>query len=121
MDGRLWVLMNASNQVIGDWSSARGITCQRSVTPAIASIANTGSGVKLTWGAVTGVAKYAIYRKAAGESKYTRYTVTTERVYTDKNTVNGTYYYYRIWSMDSSNKVLDEWSNARGITCNRTK
>ena len=113
--------MNSSNVVLGEWSSARGITCVTSATPTISSIANTASGVKVTWGAVSGVAKYAIYRKAQGESKYTRISISTGTSYTDKSAVDGTYYYYRIWSMDSSNKVLDEWSNARGITCNQTK
>ena len=89
--------------------------------PVIKSIANTVNGVQLTWVGSEGAAKYAIYRKAQGESKYTRISISTGTSYTDKSAVDGTYYYYRIWSMDSSNKVLDEWSNARGITCNRTK
>ncbi len=120
---RIWCL-NASGATLGDWSDARGITRQAQAvqvaSPTISSIANTSNGVKLTWNAVSGAAKYAVYRKAEGASKYTRYTITTATSYTDRNAVNGTFYYYRIWCMNSSGTTLGDWSNARGITCNRS-
>jgi fibronectin type 3 domain-containing protein len=115
---RIWSL-NSAGKTVGEWSNAKAITCNKSPTPTLTSIANTANGVKITWGTVNGVAKYAVYRKAEGESKYSRYTITTATSYTDKNAVNGTFYYYRVWSLDASGKALGEWSNAKGITCKR--
>ena len=114
---RIWC-MDDSGNLAGEWSNARGITCNSQVSPTISSIANTSAGVKITWGAMSGAAKYAVYRKMEGESKYSRYTITTATSYTDKNVVNGSFYYYRIWGMNSSGSLLGAWSNARGITAN---
>ena len=111
--------LDANGKALGDWSSARGITCVRNVTPTITGIKNTGSGVRIVWDKVPGAAKYAIYRKAAGESKYIRYTVTASTYYTDTKAVNGTYYYYRLLCLDASGKAIGDWSTARGITCSR--
>ena len=116
---RIWSMDNA-NRLLGEWSGAEDILCQRSVTRSSISAKNTADGIKISWEPISGVAKYAVYRKSSGESKYTRQSISAGISYLDKNAVNGVFYYYRVWGMDSSNKLLGEWSAARGITCIRS-
>ncbi len=62
--------------------------------------ANASAGqITVKWSAVSGASKYAVYRKTAGESSWTRLTNTvTGTSYTDKSTdlKAGTTYYYTV-------------------------
>jgi hypothetical protein len=77
------------------------ITLKTLPAPTITSIANTSSGIKITWKKVSGATGYKIYRKTAGSS-WKNYAViknakTTS--YTDKKVSNGKLYYYKIYAV----------------------
>ncbi len=61
--------------------------------PKLKSIANTRSGVKITWSKVEGADSYRVYRKTKGGSY--KYVGSTKRTYyTDDTAKSGTKYYY---------------------------
>ncbi len=63
--------------------------------PKMKTIANTQSGVKITWGKVSGADTYRVYRKTKnGDWKYLGSTSKT--YYTDKTAKSGTKYYYAV-------------------------
>ncbi len=66
------------------------------------TLAITVDGVNLSWTAVSGAKGYTIYRKAAGESKYTVLSKTTLKSYEDKTAVSGTMYYYAVRAYNGS-------------------
>ncbi len=66
-----------------------------STAPVLISATASAGQIKVTWNGVSGATKYAVYRKAAGETEWTRLINTwTSATYTDTNTVAGTTYYY---------------------------
>lgn len=78
---------------ISDESSAVSIKC----TPAAptVSIYRTGGKPQLKWSAVSGAAKYWIYRSTDGVNfKY--YDMTTKLSYTNLSAKSGTRYYYKV-------------------------
>ena len=52
--------------------------------------------VKLSWDEITGAKEYEVYRKASGESKWTKLTTTTEHSYKDTAVKRNTTYSYRV-------------------------
>ena len=82
-------------------------------TPSISSVSNTGSGIKVVWGTVSGATSYRL------ERQYSYYGwelvgTTTSTSYTDTDTLMGTQYTYRViayspslsWSNYSATKTL---------------
>lgn len=70
-------------------------------TPKLLKVANTASGVKVTWGASTGASKYIVYRKTynAKTKKWGGWTNlgnTTGTSFVDKKATSGTYYLYTV-------------------------
>lgn len=63
--------------------------------PKLSKVTNTVSGVKVTWGKVSGADKYYVYRKTAS-SDWSRIGSTTSIAYTDKTAKSGTTYYYTV-------------------------
>ncbi len=59
-------------------------------------LANTISGVNITWGKIPGAKVYRVYRKAPGETKYTTLKETTGLTFTDKTAKNGVNYTYTV-------------------------
>ena len=96
--------------------NSTGLSITYYAAPVIGSISSVNGGVNVTWGKVTGAAKYAIYRKESSESDYQRISVTTGISYTDKSASSGRYYYYRIQCMNSSGTLISAKSSARALT-----
>ncbi|MBR4287427.1 MAG: leucine-rich repeat protein [Clostridia bacterium] len=71
-------------------------------TPKLSKVANTGSGVKVTWGAVEGADDYIVYRKTynAKTKKWSGWSNIAKGVtstsYVDKTAKSGTYYIYTV-------------------------
>ena len=63
--------------------------------PKLKSISNTSSGVKITWGKVSGADKYRVYRKTS-KSDWRYIGTTSKTYYTDKTAKSGTKYYYAV-------------------------
>ena len=70
------------------------VTKPKAVSTFSAKAAKTS--VTLTWGKVSGVDGYEIYRYDNAKSKYVKITATSKRTYTDKKLSAGTSYKYRI-------------------------
>jgi hypothetical protein len=70
-------------------------------SPTITSIANTSSGIKLTWKKVSGATGYKIYRKTAGSSWKDYAVIKNAKTtsYIDKKVSNGKLYYYKIYAV----------------------
>lgn len=71
-------------------------------TTKLSSVANTASGVKVTWGKVSGADKYIVYRKTynAKTKKWSGWAKLNDKVtttsYVDKTAKTGTYYLYTV-------------------------
>lgn len=68
----------------------------------VVTVANTTSGVKVSWDKVTGAQKYIVYRKVGSATKWTKVKTTTSLSYTDKNVKSGTTYKYMVKAQDGS-------------------
>ncbi|MBQ1387018.1 MAG: hypothetical protein IIY75_09480, partial [Erysipelotrichales bacterium] len=76
-------------------------TYMRLEAPVLTKLSNETDGIKLTWEAAAGATGYEIYRKAPGETAYTKYDTvkTASLTYTDKNAESGKTYRYQIKAM----------------------
>ncbi len=79
-------------------------SCTYMASPTVSSIKNTSTGVKITWGTVTGAVKYTVYRKTSGGS-YTKVKTTTSTSWTDTTATEGTTYYYKIKAYAASGEA----------------
>ncbi len=70
--------------------------------PKISKVENTASGVKVTWGKVSGATSYNVYRKTTGG--WTKLVSTKSTSFTDKKAKAGTKYTYTIIAAKSGAK-----------------
>ena len=73
-----------------------GLYIKRLVNPYSIKAANSNLGITVTWGRVNGASSYYVYRRAAGETSWTRVAAVSATSFVDKNVVNGTYYKYTV-------------------------
>ena len=72
----------------------------------------------IKWKAVTGAAKYEVYRAASKDGKYTKVAVTTKLNYTDKDAAVGQSYYYKIKAVSKVRTAANSvFSAAVKATC----
>jgi len=88
--------INDSQQSSFKSSSAIKHLAQPTVT-----LSNTSTGMKISWGKVTGAAKYVVYRCTNGKSWKSVATVTGT-TYTDTTAKSGTTYYYTVRAVNGS-------------------
>lgn len=86
----------------GNSNSSNSIIISYLAAPKISSATNTTSGVKLTWGKVTGAKKYYVYRKTTN-GDWKKLATVTSTSYTDKSANSGTTYQYRIRAISDNN------------------
>ena len=91
--------VRAYNGSTTSWFTAK--TVIRLTNPAV-KLTNIASGIKVTWGKVAGAKGYTVYRKAAGESSYTKLGSTTDLLYTDKTVKAGVSYTYAVRAYNGS-------------------
>ena len=96
--------------------NASGISCTywSLGTPSITSATVVSNGIKVTWGAVSGAAKYRLYRKTTGS--WTKVTDTTATSYTDVSCQPGTTYTYTVRCITADGKTWTSNFNATGKT-----
>ena len=75
-------------------SAAVTITC-RCARPSVKITTSNGSP-RLTWNAVTGAAKYEVYRATSKNGSYTKMFTTSNLSYTNTSAKAGTTYYYKV-------------------------
>ncbi len=73
-----------------------GLLVKCVATPKLTSIANTSSGIKITWNMVSGATGYRVYRRGAGQSTWTYLGTVTGNTYTDTKVVRNNYYRYTV-------------------------
>ena len=85
--------------------------------PEISSVKLSGSGVKVTWGAVTGAVRYGVFRKT-GSGGWKKLGSTTKLTYLDEGLANGTKYTYtiRCLTADGGSYASGYNSTGKGIT-----
>ena len=76
--------------------------------PVIGSAALTGAGIRITWDAVAGAAKYRVLRKEDGGS-WSRLRDTAETSFTDRTAVKGTAYSYTVRCLDADGRPVGAW------------
>ncbi len=74
-------------------SYTTGLSCKYLAAPKVEAKAYTGS-IKLSWDKVNNAKEYAVYRKANGESKWTKVATTTKLSYKDTNIKSNKTYSY---------------------------
>ncbi len=80
--------------------------------PKISSVSNTTSGVKITWGKVTGATGYYVYRATSSGGTYTKIaTISSGSTVSYTNKTSGTYavssgktYYYKVYAYAAAGK-----------------
>ena len=83
-------------------------------TPSISGFESTASGVKITWGAVSGAAKYRVYYK--GSKGWTKMGETTGTSFTDTDVRAGSTYRYTVRCLDAAASKFTSSYNSTGWT-----
>lgn len=88
--------------------------------PALPTLKNTKSGVRITFSRVSGAAKYRIFRKE-GKGSWKKIADTTGNAFTDKSAVNGRTYTYTVRCITLDGKAYTSSFNKAGrtIKCKR--
>lgn len=109
-----YTVRGISGGKLGRYNST-GLSCYRLTTPKITGVGNTGTGLKVTWGKVSGASGYYVYRKISGGS-WKRIAGTTAITYTDKTAAAGTGYIYTVRAIKGGK--LSSY-NSKGLSCYR--
>ena len=82
-------------------------------TPKLSAPANTESGVRITWGAVKGAAKYRVFIRNG--SAWKKLGDTAGRWFLHKNAVSGTKYRYTVRCLSADGKRYTSGYNTTGV------
>lgn len=89
-----------------------GITIRFLSAPKLTKAVNVSSGIKVTYGKVSGATSYNVYRKV-GSGSWKLMGTTKNAYYTDKNVKNGTTYKYTVRAVNG--KTLSSF-NSKGVS-----
>ena len=108
-----------SIQIAGEGNSAlynADVHCTGLSAPAVTGGNDVQGRPTLTWKAVTGAAKYEVYRARSKDGTYTKYSTTTGTSYTNISYIeNGNTYYYKVRALDASG-TAGAWSSIVSVT-----
>ena len=76
-------------------------------TPKV-SVSKSGNSLKVSWKPITGAAKYRVFRKGPGDTKWRTLKDVASSVtsYTDSNVKNGTSYQYTVRCVSKDGKTF---------------
>ena len=94
----------------GAWSSTKSVV---TLAQATVSLANKSNGIRAAWGAVKGAQRYAVYYKAAEDSKWT-VTSTYNTYYPILGVKSGTLYFVQVRPV--AGNVSGTYSKVKGMT-----
>ena len=102
----------------GAWSSIVSVTYKQTLPAPTVTGGNDAQGrPTLTWNAVTGAAKYEVYRARSLNGDYIKYSTVTGTSYTNTSYIeNGNTYYYKVRALDA-NGTAGPWSDVVAVTC----
>ncbi len=100
--GTYYILVEATNSYYPCDADYRFMVSEYLATPKLTKIANTTTGVKVTWGKVTGATSYVVYRKTGSGSWKRIADGIKNTYYTDKTAKSGTTYKYTVRAQKGS-------------------
>ena len=110
-----------SDGTAGAWSSIVSVTYRAASTGTLSAPSVTGGNDSqgrptLKWNAVTGAAKYEVYRARSKDGDYIKYSTVTGTSYTNTSYLaNGTTYYYKVRALGSDG-TAGAWSSIVSVT-----
>ena len=110
-----------ANGTAGAWSSIVSVTYKQTLpAPAVTGGNDAQGRPTLTWKAVTGAAKYEVYRARSLNGDYIKYSTVTGTSYTNISYIeNGNTYYYKVRALDA-NGTAGAWSSVVSVTYKQT-
>ena len=110
-----------ANGTAGPWSDVVAVTCRLGLTAPSVTGGNDSQGrPTLKWNAVTGAAKYEVYRARSKDGDYIKYSTVTGTSYTNISYIeNGNTYYYKVRALDA-NGTAGAWSSIVSVTYKQT-
>ena len=107
-----------ANGTAGPWSDVVAVTCRLGLTAPSVTGGNDSQGrPTLKWNAVTGAAKYEVYRARSKDGDYIKYSTQTSIGYTNSAYLtSGNTYYYKVRALDA-NGTAGPWSDVVAVTC----
>ena len=111
-----------ANGTAGAWSSIVSVTYRAASTGTLSAPAVTGGNdaqgrPTLKWNAVSGAAKYEVYRSYSRDGSYSKYSTQTSTAYTNSSYLtSGTTYYYKVRALDANGNA-GPYSAAVSVTC----
>ena len=110
-----------ANGTAGAWSSVVSVTYKQTLSAPTVTGGNDAQGrPTLTWKAVTGAAKYEVYRARSKDGDYIKYSTTTGTSYTNTSYIeNGNTYYYKVRALDANGRA-GAWSSIVSVTYKQT-
>ena len=107
-----------ANGTAGAWSSVVSVTYKQTLPAPTVTGGNDSQGrPTLTWKAVSGAAKYEVYRARSKDGTYTKYSTTTGTAYTNSSYLtSGATYYYKVRALDANGNA-GPYSAVVSVTC----
>ena len=106
-----------ANGTAGAWSSIVSVTYKQTLSAPTVTGGNDSQGrPTLKWKAVSGAAKYEVYRARSKDGDYIKYSTTTGTSYTNTSYIeNGNTYYYKVRALKSDG-TAGAWSSIVSVT-----
>ena len=110
-----------SDGTAGAWSSIVAVTYKQTLPAPTVTGGNDAQGrPTLKWNAVTGAAKYEVYRARSKDGDYIKYSTVTGTSYTNTSYIeNGNTYYYKVRALKSDG-TAGAWSSIVSVTYKQT-
>ena len=110
-----------ANGTAGAWSSIVSVTYKQTLSAPTVTGGNDSQGrPTLKWNAVSGAAKYEVYRARSMDGDYIKYSTVTGTSYTNTSYIeNGNTYYYKVRALDT-NGTAGAWSSIVSVTYKQT-
>ena len=107
-----------ANGAAGAWSSVVSVTYKQTLSAPTVTGGNDAQGrPTLTWNAVSGAAKYEVYRARSKDGTYSKYSTTTGTAYTNSSYLtSGATYYYKVRALDANGNA-GPYSAVVSVTC----
>ena len=106
-----------ANGTAGAWSSVVSVTYKQTLPAPTVTGGNDSQGrPTLKWNAVTGAAKYEVYRARSRSGDYIKYSTVTGTSYTNTSYIeDGNTYYYKVRALKSDG-TAGAWSSIVSVT-----
>ena len=110
-----------ANGTAGAWSSVVSVTYKQTLSAPSVTGGNDSQGrPTLKWKAVSGAAKYEVYRARSKDGDYIKYSTVTGTSYTNTSYIeSGSTYYYKVRALDA-NGTAGAWSSIVSVTYKQT-